>query len=236
MPEAAIADEVDDDVVAELLAIREREPRSRQRRFRIVGVDVDDRDVEALREVARVAGRSALGGVGREPDLVVGDDVQRPARRVAVERVEIERLRDDSLAGERGVAVDEDGERDRGVVEPRSARAVGLLGARSALDDGVDRLEMARVRRERHLNLPRPRLARLGRGEVVLHVAGAALGVGHEGVDRPLALELAQDRRVVAADHMGEDVEAAAMRDADDDFVRAAFRTDLDRLVEHGHE
>ena len=53
------------------------------RRLGIVGVDVDDRDVEALREVARVARRAALGGIGREADLVVRDQVQRAAGRVA---------------------------------------------------------------------------------------------------------------------------------------------------------
>ena len=58
-PMPAVADEVDDDVVAEPRAIREREPDRRERRLRVVGVDVDDRHVEALREVARVARRAA---------------------------------------------------------------------------------------------------------------------------------------------------------------------------------
>ena len=59
-----VADEVDDDVVAEAATVREREPDRRERRLGIVRVDVDDRDVEALREVARVAGRAA-GLAGR---------------------------------------------------------------------------------------------------------------------------------------------------------------------------
>ena len=103
----AVADEVDDDVVAEAAAIREREPDRRDRRLRVVGVDVDDRDVEALREVARVARRAAALGVGREPDLVVRDQVKRAAGRVAVERLEVQRLRHLALARERRVAVDE---------------------------------------------------------------------------------------------------------------------------------
>ncbi|HZC74875.1 MAG TPA: hypothetical protein VE220_02780, partial [Gaiellaceae bacterium] len=71
---------------------------------------MDDRDVEALGEVARVAGRAAAFRIGREADLVVGDQVERAARRVAGERLEIERLGDASLAGERRVAVDQHGE------------------------------------------------------------------------------------------------------------------------------
>ena len=55
----------------------------RERRLGVVGVDVDDRHVEALREVARVARRASVVGIGREADLVVRDHVQRAAGRVA---------------------------------------------------------------------------------------------------------------------------------------------------------
>ena len=147
--EAPVADEVDDDVVAEAAAEREREPDRRDRRFRVVGVDVDDRDVEALREVARVARRAPLGRIGREADLVVRDQVQRAAGRVAGQAFDVQRLGDDPLAGEGGVAVDQDRQRDPGVVDAGPRRAVGLLGARSPFDDRVDGLEMARVRTER---------------------------------------------------------------------------------------
>ena len=83
--EAPVADEIDDDVVPELLAIREREPDRRESRLGIVGVDVNDRDVEALREIARVPRRTPFRGIRREADLVVRDEVQGAACRVAVE-------------------------------------------------------------------------------------------------------------------------------------------------------
>ena len=98
--EPPVSDEVDDDVVPELLAVREREPNRSNGRLGIVGVDVDDRHVEALCQIARVPRRSPFGRIRREPDLVVRDHVQRPAGRVAVERVEIERLRDHALTRE----------------------------------------------------------------------------------------------------------------------------------------
>ena len=132
--------------------------------------------------------------------------------------------------------MNQDRERDGRVVDAPPARAVGLLGASGAHDDRVDGLEVARVRGERDLDLPRLGHARLGRREVVLDVAGAALGIGHERVDGALALELAQDRRVRAADRVREDVEAPAVRDADHDLVRAALRRQLHGLVEHRHE
>ena len=54
-------------------------------------------------------------------------------------------------------------------------------------------------------------------------------------VDRPLALELAQDRLVGAADRVHEHVQPPAVRHPDHDLVRARVRGELDRLVEHRH-
>src|SRR4029079_10206824 len=139
---------------------------------------------EALGEVARIARGAALRRVGREPHLVVRDQMERPARRVAGEALQIQRLGDDALTGERGVAVDQDRQRDRRVVEARAGRAIGLLRARPAFDDGIDGLEVARVRRTLALYLPRTRDARPRRREVVLDVAAASLRVDHERVVR----------------------------------------------------
>ena len=194
---------------------------------------MDDRAVESLREVARVARRAAARRVGREADLVVRDEVERAAGAVAGERLEVERLRDDPLAGERGVAVEEDRERDARVGVAVARGAIGLLGARAALDDGIDRLEVARVGDERDRDVAGRRRARALRAEVVLHVAAAALLGRDDRLDRPLALELAEDDVVRPADDVREDVEAAAVRHPDHDLVRAGLGGEIDRLVEH---
>ena len=235
VPEAPVADEVDDDVVTELLPVRESKPDGSDRGLGIVCVDVDDRDVEALREVARVAGRATLVRVRGEADLVVRDQVESAAGRVAVEAREVERLGDDTLAGERRVAVDQDRQRDGRVVDAAAGRAVGLLGSCPALDDRVDRLEVAGVRSKRDRDLARPGRARAGRREVVLDVAGASFVVRDDRVDRPLALELAENRLVGEADRVHEHVQAAAVRHADHDLVRSRAGGDLHRLVEHRH-
>ena len=234
--EAPVADEVDHEVVAELRPVGEREPHGRQRRLGIVGVDVHDRHVEALGEVARVAGRAALGRIGRVADLVVRDQVERAARRIALERLQVQRLGDDALARERRIAVNQDGQRDRRVVDAGTDGAVGLLGPGAALDDRVGRLEVARVGDDRDVDLARRRDARARRREVVLDVSRAALGIDDEGVERALALELAQDRLVRAADGVHERVEPAAVGHPDHDLVRAARGGEPDRLVEHRHE
>ena len=121
-------------------------------------------------------------------------------------------------------------------METGTLRAIGLLGAGPTLDDGVDSLKMARVRGDRDLDLTGRRLRVPDAGEVVLDVAGAALRIGDDRLDRPLALELAQDRLVRAADGVCERVQPAPVRHPDHDLVRAVRGCQLDRLVEHRHE
>jgi hypothetical protein len=132
--------------------------------------------------------------------------------------------------------VDEDGQGDGRVVRAGSRRPVGLLRPCETLDYRVDGLEMARIRGNRDLDLPRRSHARLRRGEVVLDVARPAFRVGDECVDRTLALELAEDRGVRTSDDMCENVEAPSVSDADEHLVRTTPCRELDRLVEHRHE
>ena len=127
VPEAAVADEVDHEVVAELRAVGESQPHRRERCLGIVGVDVHDRHVESLGQIARVPGRAALGRVGRVTDLVVRDQVERAARCVALERLQVQGLGDDALPGEGRVPVDQDGQGDGWVVDAGADGAVGLL-------------------------------------------------------------------------------------------------------------
>ena len=64
VPEAPVADQVDQDVVAELLAEGEGQAHGTHAGGHVVGVDVDDRHVEALREVeAQRVERASSGSV-----------------------------------------------------------------------------------------------------------------------------------------------------------------------------
>ena len=230
---APVADEIDDDVAAEAPPEGECEPDRRDRGLGVVGVHVDDRRVEALREVARVAGRAPVSRLGREADLVVRDQVERAAGRVADELLEVEGLGDDSLAGEGGVAVDEDRQRNGRILDSGGRRAVGLLRARDAFDDRVDSLEVARVRGEQDGGLAGARAAPADGAQVVLHVAARAFRSPGDRLDRPLALELAKHLLVRPSDDVSEDVEPPAVGHADHDLVGARLGADLDRLVEH---
>ena len=64
--------------------------------------------------------------------------------------------------------------------------------------------------------------------EVVLHVARALDVVRVEGA----ALELVEQRAMRLHHHLGQDVEAAAMRHAQDDFLHAQRAAALDDLLE----
>ena len=220
--------------MAELLAEGEGQAHGRHAGGDVVGVDVDDRDVEALGEVRGPAGRAGVVRVGGEADLVVLDQVQRAADGVAVERLQVQRLGHDALGGEGRVAVQHD--RDGGgVVEARvRALAPGLQRPRGAGDDRGDVLEVAGVGLEAdddRLAVGQPVGAL--RAVVVLDVAGAALRDRRDGLDRGGALELAEDRLVGAAEVVGEHVEPTAVGHADDDLLGALPGRELDHLVEH---
>ena len=126
--------------------------------------------------------------------------------------------------------------RHRRVVHAIGRGAVGLLRPRDAFDDRVNRLEMARVGREHDGRLPRVGGAAPDGPEVVLDVAARAFRRRRDGLDRALALELAQDLLVGAVDDVGEDVQSAPVRHADHDPMRARLGSELDGLVEHWHQ
>src|SRR2546428_295801 len=81
---------------------------------------------------------------------------------------------------------------------------------------------MARVRRQGDVDrLAIGRLVHSVRAVVVLHVAGAALG-GEGLFHVPTSLELGEDRLVGEPYHVGEHVEAPAVRHAEHDATGAA--------------
>ena len=88
-------------------------------------------------------------GHGGEAEQIVDDDVDGAADVVAAERGQVEGLGEDALAGEGGVAVDDDGQRPaacRVAVACGLGVDAGLLGAGAAHGDGVDGFKVAGVR------------------------------------------------------------------------------------------
>ena len=102
---------------------------------------MEDGDLDHLRNVGAIEGRACLGGSRREADLVVDDDVEGAAGRVAVELREVQGLGHDSLARKGRVAVQHDRNDGLALLVAREH----LLGLRAADHHRVDSLEVRRI-------------------------------------------------------------------------------------------
>ena len=236
VPVAPVSDQIDQEVALEALAIGERQPRRLDAGFRIVGVDVHDRDLEPARETARVRRAVNVLGTGGEPELVVDDDVNRAAGRIPRQPAQVQRLRDDALPWKRRVPMNQDRHAARRI-EPRRTAAVHARArrARHPLDDRIDRFEVARVRRHRDDEIHRrAALDRAVGAGVVLDVARPRHVLAE--VPRDRILELGEDLRVRLVQHVGHHVEPAPVRHPDENLVDARFARLGDHLVEDGHE
>ncbi len=223
--EAPVGDEVDHDVLVEHLPVAQREPDRSDRGFRIVAVHVEHGRLDHLRDVGAVRRRAAVARIARrEADLIVDHEVHGAARVERARLRELERLRDDALARECRVAVDQHGQH---LLAERIAAPV-LARAHRALDDRIHDLEVRRVERERdvHVAVGRAHVRRVA--FVILHVARAL-----EPREVVSALELGEQIFRGLAEHVDEHVEPAAVRHADHDFLHALLARPLNEVVEH---
>ena len=101
----AIPHEIHQKILPELRTIFNAESHHAQACACIFCIHMHDGYFETLRQIARVMSRSRIDGIGGEPDLVVGDDVQRAADPVAVQSRHVESLGDYTFARKRGVPV-----------------------------------------------------------------------------------------------------------------------------------
>jgi len=225
---AAVADHVDDHVLAELAAEVEREAGGEYHRLGVVAVHVEDRRLHHLGHVRAVEGGAGVEGVGGgEADLVVDDDVDRAAGGVAPGLGQVQRLHHHALSGEGRVAVDQ----ERQDLLALAVAAPLLAGAHRPLDDGADDLEMGGVEAERHVHVARRRGDVGGVALVVLDVARHL-----SRLHVHLALELLEQQGGRLAQQVDQHVEAAPVGHADDDLLDALGAGALHQLVEHGHQ
>ena len=225
---AAETHQVHEHVALEAHPVLDRERGGLERSLRVVGVDVEHRRVLDARDVGGVARRPHVLGRGRETDLVVDDQVERAADLVRPQLRERERLRDDALAGEPRIAVEEHRE---AAAAGRVAHVI-LARAHRPEHHRVHELEVAGV--EVEIQVERTTAAGgvgAGIAHVVLDVAVPLDVLGQEA-----GLELAEDRLEGLAQDVGQHVEPPAVRHADDDLLGAGAGRDLDQRVEHRDE
>ena len=149
--------------------------------------------------------------------------MKRPARPIRFKLAQVERLLDDTFAGERGVAVDE----ERHAAHPVAIAGPILLRAHAAERDRIHELQVARVEAEGEVHRP----ARGGPPvravtEVVLHVPSPVS-------ERVVAvLELAEDLARALAEDVRQDVQAPAVGHAQHDLVHPVPGRRLDGKVQ----
>ena len=157
----AIADEVDDDVLVERGTVGHRHPGAGDDGFGIVGIHVQDRCVDHLRDVGRVVRRSTRLRRRGESELVVDDEVHRSTGAVALDERQVERLGDDALARHRRVAMDEGCKEARPLFVPGAelfldgARAIpSTTGLTASRWEGLDAITTGNVAPERPTQVP----------------------------------------------------------------------------------
>ena len=226
----AVAEHVDDDRLVEFLPELGRDLGGEHHGFGIVAVHMEDRRIDHLRHVRRIGRGARIARIGGEADLVVDDEMHGAAGAIALQVRQAEALRDHALAGERRVAMHQERHHRNALV--RRIAVLVLLGADLAEHDGIDDLQMRRVRRQRQMDAVAVELAVRRGAEMVLDVARAfdRVGIGRA------ALELMEQRAVRLAHHLGQHVEAAAMRHADHDFLHAEIAAALDDLLQRGDQ
>ena len=159
-----------------------------------------------------------------EADLVVDDDVDRPARAVAADARQLQAFRHHALAREGRVAVQQHGD-GRGAVGV--VVVLVLLGADLAQHHRVHGFQVRGVRRQRQVDAVAVELAVRRGAEVVFHVARAVHVLGLVAA----ALEFVEDRAEGLAHHVGQHRQAAPVGHPDDDLFRAQRAAALDDLL-----
>ena len=149
---AAVAEHVDDHVLLELLAEVDRDARRHGRTAS--GSSPLTWKIGAwiiLATSVQYGAERASLGIGGEADLVVDDDVDRAAGAVARELATDQRLGHQALAGEGGVAVDQDRQH---LVAARSVAACAACCLARTLPehDRVDGLQVGRVGGQRQVD------------------------------------------------------------------------------------
>mmetsp|Transcript_9612 Transcript_9612/g.15211 ORF Transcript_9612/g.15211 Transcript_9612/m.15211 type:complete len:323 (+) Transcript_9612:2786-3754(+) len=223
---AAVTDDIDDDILAKLLAVLSGGRAHPAHSFQIVGIHMKDRRAHRLGYVRSIRRRPREPGVCCEPDLVVENNVYYTSSGVALNIAHGQRLPHDSLPRKRRIPVQQ---HRHGLAAGALIHHVVLLRARFAQDHSIGSLQVRGVgyKREPH------RLAKAGElvvavAEVVLDVARPhhlfVFGVGGEGAFD----EFFEDFGHGLVHDVGEHVETPAMRRSDREALAPKFSGSID--------
>ena len=233
---AAVADEVDDHVGIEIRAIFGGEAADAHDGVGIFRVDVEDGNALAARDAGSEARGMLLRGARGEADEIVDDDVNGAADGISRKVGEIQRFRQNALAGKGGVAVHDDGpdfvEHFLRAIDLRALHAMaGLLGARAAHGHGIDSFEVAGIGNQMDVDCFAGRGGvSAGGANVILHVARAEHAAG-------IDIFKARDNFVRRfAGDVRHHVQAAAVAHGHDGVDAAKFARGIENGIEQRNE
>ncbi len=224
---AAIADEIDDDVGAELVAVFDRHAGDAHDRIYVFAIHVENGNGLAAGDAGGEARGVLFVIVRGESEKIIDDDVDGAADGVALEIGVVHGLGEDALSGERGITVDEQGQ----IFFGSAFASTVLLGASAAYRNGIDSFEMAGIRNQVDVNFPAAaRNVFAGGAHVVLNVSAAKNAAGID------VFKTGEDFFGGAARYMGDYVEAPAMAHAHDQFDCASLGGRVENFVDQGQK
>ena len=222
--EAAIAEHVDDHRLLELLPEFDRNLRRIDNRFGIIAIAMEDRRLDHLRHVRWIGRGTRPKRAGGKSDLVIDDEVDRSAGAVSAQPRQPETLGHDTLSGKSRIAVNEQRQNtDAFLVFP-----LFLLGAGLAEHHRIDDLEMRGIGGQGKMDIVAVKRPVGGRTQVILDITRSLNFVWRCRT----ALEFVEDCREWLRHHIGQHIEAAAMRHAEDDLLHSQAAAALDDLFE----
>ncbi len=214
VPMPAIADEIDHDGRAECVAIIQRDPAHPNDALKILGIDMENRNRQALGDIGTKPRRVAVARRGCKPDQIVHDDVHGTADVIARQLRHIQSLRPDALAGERRVAVHRDFEH---LLAPLRSAPL-LLGARAAHGNRIDGFQVAGIGNQMHLDL-----MSIGGKEIACSSHVVFYVAATQDAPRIDILEAGENLGSRAAHDVHHHVQPAAMAHRQDALLGAVF-------------
>ena len=149
MAVTAVAHQIDENIAFEGIAEIQRQTSDERDRFRIVGIDVENRRLHHFTDVGAVRGRTRIQRVrGREAHLVVDNDAHGTAHFVTAGFRHVQGFLNHALTGDGGVAVDSD---RQNLVAARLVQTI-QTGAYGTDNHRADDLEVRRVKRQRQVH------------------------------------------------------------------------------------
>src|SRR5262245_6683835 len=124
MAPASIADQIDQKIFVEGLTISKCQPSRFDAGHGIIGIDMHNRDGEALSKIAGVERAATIARIGGKTKLIIGNNMDCAARPVSRQARHIECFGNDALTGERCIPMNDNGQ-SHTWIESRFASLIG---------------------------------------------------------------------------------------------------------------